>query len=77
MMKSERKSICSLLGDEVAHSSTVNKDVDRSMIERALEGQGFLGPSFIEAADFESVLGLGFYLSSGPGFQKEVWWYRA
>lgn len=77
MRESKRKSICSLFGYKVAHGSTVNKDTDRSMIERALEGQGFLRPGFTEAADLECVLGMGCYLTSGPGFQKEVWCYRA
>ena len=77
MRKSKRKSICSLFGYEIAHGSTVYEDADRSMIERAFEGQGFLGPGFTKTADLECVLSLGFYLIYGPGIRKEVWCYRA
>src|SRR5215207_6666789 len=72
IMKSKRKAISSLLGYEVAHGSTVDEDFDRSVVEGAFEGQGSLGKSFAEAADFEGIRGSGWYLVSGPGIRKEV-----
>jgi hypothetical protein len=77
MRKSKRESICSLFGYEISHGSTVNKDVDRSMVECSLKGQGFLGPSFTKTADLESVLSLGLYLDFVLGVQKEVGLCRA
>ena len=32
-----------LFGDEVTHGTTVDEDLDGSMVKGAFEGQGFLG----------------------------------
>ena len=77
MRKSKREFVYSLLGYKIAHGSTVDEDGDRSMIERAFEGQGFLGPIVAETADLECVLGMWVFLSFGLGIQKKVWCYRA
>ena len=77
MRKSKREFVCSLFGYKVAHGSTVNEDVDRSVVEHAFESEGFLGPIVAKAADLECVLGMCVYLGFGPGIQKKVWCYRA
>src|SRR6266487_3253900 len=77
IMKRKGKAICSLLGQEVAHGSTVDEDLDRRMVKSSFEGQGFLGKGFTEAAEFEGIRGSGENLVFGLGIQREVWCNRA
>src|SRR6266487_800747 len=77
IMKRKGKTICSLLGQEVAHGSTVDEDLDGSMVKSSFEGQGFLGKGFAEAAEFEGIRGSGENLVFGPGIQREIWCNRA
>ena len=70
MMKSKGKLISSLLGDKVAHGSTIDENADWGMIEGSFESQGIATKGFIDTADVEScscrmsvilILGLGFH----------------
>src|SRR5215218_3985894 len=79
MMKSKRKTISSLFGDKVAHSSAIDENADWGMVEGAFKGQGVSAKSLVDAADFESwslrmciilVLGLGFL---GEGSVYRAW----
>lgn len=77
-MKRERKTISSLLGYEIAHGSTVDQDLDRSVVEGAVIGERILGKGFVKAADFNGrFLGRSYFLVRGPGFQEEGLGYRA
>src|SRR5215203_5613420 len=79
IMKGKGKMISSLLRDEVAHSSAINKNVDWGMVEFAIESQGISTEDFVDTADLESCshrtsvilhLGLGFH---GEGSVYRAW----
>ena len=78
MMKSKGKTISSLLGNEVAHSSTIDEDADWGVVEGAFEGQGVSAEDFIDAADLESCSRrVSVILILGLGFHGEGLMYRA
>ena len=58
MRESKGKSICSLLRDKVAHGSTVDEDLDRGVVEGAMESHRMLMGRLIEAADREWFLNM-------------------
>src|SRR5215203_2266537 len=79
IMKSKGKMISSLLRDEVAHSSAIDKNADWGVIEFAIESQGISTEDCVDTADFESCshrmsvilhLGLGFH---GEGSVDRAW----
>ena len=77
-MKSKRKTISSLLRNEVAHSSTIYKDADWGVVEGAFEGQGVSTEGFIDTADLESCSHReSVILVRGLGFHGEGSMYRA
>ena len=70
--------ISSLLRHKVTHGTTVNEDLDRSMVEGSFVCEWAGGGWFIKAADFERVFhSVGSDLTRDLGFPREGWCYRA